>query len=63
MSSLEIAELTGKRHDNVKRDIQVMFKELEMDILKVEDASLNHQYQEVEIDSPKFGDVSRNHQY
>ncbi|MDF5891897.1 Rha family transcriptional regulator [Pseudomonas syringae pv. syringae] len=29
MSSLEIAELTGKRHDHVIRDIRRMFKELE----------------------------------
>ena len=28
MSSLEIAELTGKRHDNVVRDIEKMFKDL-----------------------------------
>lgn len=28
MSSLEIAELTGKRHDNVIRDIQAMLTEL-----------------------------------
>ncbi|WP_006788856.1 Rha family transcriptional regulator [Thiorhodospira sibirica] len=29
MSSREIAELTGKRHPDVKRDIQVMFRQLE----------------------------------
>ena len=28
MSSLEIAELTGKRHNNVVRDIEKMFKDL-----------------------------------
>lgn len=28
MSSLEIAELTGKRHDNVLRDIKNMLSEL-----------------------------------
>lgn len=28
MTSREIAELTGKRHDNVLRDIEVMFKKL-----------------------------------
>lgn len=30
MSSLEIAELTGKRHDNVMEDIRKMLKELEV---------------------------------
>ena len=28
MSSLEIADLTGKRHDNVVRDIKAMFEQL-----------------------------------
>ncbi|SIR65903.1 Phage antirepressor protein YoqD, KilAC domain [Aeromonas sp. RU39B] len=32
MSSLEIAELTGKRHDNVMRDIREMFNQLDQDI-------------------------------
>ena len=36
MSSLEIAALTGKRHDNVLRDIRTMLEELEMDALKFE---------------------------
>lgn len=36
MSSREIAELTGKRHDNVKRDVAAMLKELEVDVLKFE---------------------------
>src|SRR5690554_2389851 len=31
MSSREIAELTGKRHDHVKRDIRNMCKQLEID--------------------------------
>lgn len=30
MSTREIAEVTGKRHDHVKRDVDVMFKELEL---------------------------------
>lgn len=30
MSSLEIAELTGKRHDNVLKDIRKMFEDLEI---------------------------------
>lgn len=32
MSSLEIAGLTGKRHDNVMRDIEVMLKELKLNV-------------------------------
>lgn len=31
MTSREIAEVTGKRHDHVKRDTDVMFKELGLD--------------------------------
>lgn len=34
MTSREIAELTGKRHDHVKRDVEVMFCELELDAPK-----------------------------
>ena len=34
MSSLEIAQLTGKRHDHILRDIRVMFLELEGDLPK-----------------------------
>jgi Rha family phage regulatory protein len=41
MSSREIAELTGKRHDNVKRDIVKMFADLKLDALKFE-----HTYQD-----------------
>ncbi|XXD92653.1 Rha family transcriptional regulator [Pseudomonas sp. Z4-7] len=37
MSSLEIANVTGKRHDNVKRDILAMLKELKVDPLKFEE--------------------------
>ncbi len=36
MSSVEIAELTGKRHDNVVRDIKSMLGELEIGHLKFE---------------------------
>lgn len=34
MSSIEIAELTGKRHDHVIRDTELMFSELELDAPK-----------------------------
>ena len=34
ISSLRIAEVTNKRHDNVKRDIENMFKELNIDATK-----------------------------
>ncbi|WP_337080791.1 Rha family transcriptional regulator [Acinetobacter pittii] len=36
MSSREVAELTGKEHFNVKRDCEVMFRELNLDALKFE---------------------------
>lgn len=34
MSSREISELTNKRHPDVKRDCEVMFKELDLDVSK-----------------------------
>jgi len=45
MSSLEIAELTGKRHDNVVRDIKAMFEQLgdSEGLLKSEDTYVNPQ--------------------
>jgi phage regulator Rha-like protein len=41
MSSREIASVTGKRHDNVKRDIIAMLKELKADALNFEDIYLD----------------------
>jgi Rha family phage regulatory protein len=41
MSSREIASVTGKRHDNVKRDIITMLKELKADPLNFEDIYLD----------------------
>jgi Rha family phage regulatory protein len=41
MSSREIAELTGKRHDNILRDIEKMLNELEIAHLKFEDSYID----------------------
>lgn len=41
MSSREIASVTGKRHDNVKRDIIAMLKDLKVDALSFEDIYLD----------------------
>lgn len=41
MSSREIANVTGKRHDNVKRDILAMLKDLKVDALSFEDIYLD----------------------
>lgn len=43
MSSLEIAELTGKRHDNVVRDIEKMLTNVGEGLLKFEDTYINPQ--------------------
>lgn len=41
MSSREIANVTGKRHDNVKRDIAAMLKDLKVDVLSFEEIYLD----------------------
>ncbi len=49
MSSLEVAELTGKEHFNVRNDIERILKEAEIDILGFQDVSTNHKNQSVKI--------------
>lgn len=51
MSSLEISELTGKRHDNVSRDIKKMLQELSLDILKFEEVTKNQKNQLINKES------------
>ena len=46
MSSREIANVTGKRHANVKRDIASMLKELKLDVLSFEHIYLDGQNRE-----------------
>jgi len=43
MSSLEIAELTGKRHDNVMADIERILDEAEIGALRFQDTYLTAQ--------------------
>lgn len=53
MSSREIAELTGKRHDNVKADIRSMLADLKVDVLKFQGIyldSMNRQQNEYLLD-------------
>lgn len=53
MSSREIADLTSKRHDNVKRDIEIMLTQLNLDPLNFEDIyfdSMNRQQTEYALD-------------
>jgi phage antirepressor YoqD-like protein len=55
MSSKEIAELTGKRHADVLRDIRKMFDDLGSANLRSE------QYQVVKLDNGMTGEVSLDH--
>lgn len=53
MTSREIADLTGKRHDNVKSDIQKMLAELQVDVLKIQGIyfdSMNRKQLEYHLD-------------
>ena len=47
MTSIEIAKLTGKRHDNVKSDIERILAEVGIDFLEFKEVSQNKQNQSV----------------
>ncbi len=49
MSSREIAELTGKRHDHVMRDIEEVLSQAEIDFPKFGDVVRNKQNQSVKV--------------
>jgi len=49
MSSLEIAELTGKRHDNVLRDIEAICAEAEIGLLRFEGTYLTTQNKQAKV--------------
>lgn len=46
MSSREIAELTGKRHDNIVRDVRSMLGQLDKDVLSFEETYFDAQNRE-----------------
>lgn len=46
MTSREMAELSGKRHDNVLRDIKNILENIDLDVLKFEDIYLDSQNRE-----------------
>lgn len=49
MTSLELSELSGKEHKNVKRDIENILSNVGIDILKFEHVVKNHKNQDVAI--------------
>jgi len=56
MSSLEIAELTGKEHRNVTRDIENMLKDLDVSVLKFE-----HTYKDSQNKDQKSFNLDKEH--
>ena len=49
MSSLEIAVITGKAHNDVKKDVRRILEECEIDLGKFSHIQKNHQNQDVEV--------------